>query len=90
MGVVNPRHTIVVSINRTLFAGMQHIQILFSRKHFVICFLKIGGVVRVDGTWKQCNGVRKWVHMKTVEGIVSPRGCPLDFQYTQIKKQEIP
>lgn len=60
MGVVNPGHTIAVSLARTLLKGMQHIQILLSRKHFVIGFLKISGVVRVDGPWKAAHGgIRK-------------------------------
>jgi hypothetical protein len=60
MGVVNPGHTIAVSLSRTWLIGMQHIHILLSGKHFVISPLKISGVVRVDGSWKaSCSEDRK-------------------------------
>lgn len=80
MRVVNPGHTIAVSLARTWLIGTQHVQILLSRKQFVIGSLKISGVVRVDGPWKAaCSGVRKGAHLNIVEGIVSPQHLVVSF-----------
>lgn len=69
MRVVNPGHTIAVSLARTWLIGTQHVQILLSRKQFVIGSLKISGVVRVDGPLVRL-GVSYPMSMKSV----GPRG----------------
>lgn len=61
MGMVNPGHTIAIFLTRTLLlGGIQYVYVLVTRMHFVICFLKTCGVIRIDGSWEAiCAEVTK-------------------------------